>query len=121
MLFQAPTLGGREGAVLEEIDDLRRRLRFHVATPGRWLGSLRRLSFARAVQGSNTIEGYTATLDDVAAIAAGEEPLDADTETRLALEGYRDAMTYVLQLAEDPHFRLDESLLRALHFVMLRH
>src|SRR3990172_452181 len=121
MLHQTPPLDLQEAVVIEEIDDLRRRLRFHVATPRRWLGSLRRHSFARAVQGSNTIEGYNATLDDVAAVAAGEEPLDADTQTRLALEGYRDAMTYVLQLAEDPHFRLDESLLRALHFVMLRH
>ena len=121
MLHQTPPLDLQEAVVIEEIDDLRRRLRFHVATPRRWLGSLRRHSFARAVQGSNTIEGYNATLDDVAAVAAGEEPLDADTQTRLALEGYRDAMTYVLQLAEDPHFRLDESLLRALHFMMLRH
>ena len=30
-------------------------------------------------------------------------------------------MTYVLQLAEDPHFRFDESLLRSLHFMMIGH
>jgi Fic family protein len=28
-------------------------------------------------------------------------------------------MTYVLQLAEDPHFRFDETLFRSLHFMML--
>src|SRR3972149_2772151 len=121
MLFSTPPLDPRELAVLEDVDRLRRDLRHQIAAPRRWLGTLRRLPFARAVQGSNTIEGYNATLDDVAAVVAGEEPLDADQETQLALTGYRDAMTYVLQPAEDPHFRLHETLLRSLHFIMLRH
>jgi Fic family protein len=30
-------------------------------------------------------------------------------------------MTYVLQLAEDPHFHFDESLIRSLHFMVQRH
>ncbi len=119
MLFRAPQPDEREAVVLEEIDGLRQTLRFQTAARRRWLGSLRRLSFARAVQASNTIEGYNATLDDVAAVVAGEEPLDADPETQLAVAGYRDAMTYVLQLAEDPHFSFDETLLRSLHFMMI--
>jgi Fic family protein len=119
MLFQPAALDERERRVLDEVDELRRRLRWQIAAPRRWVGSLRRLTFARAVQGSNTIEGYNATLDDVAAVVAGEEPLDADEETRHALEGYRDAMTYVLQLAEDPYFEFDESLIRSLHFMMM--
>ena len=121
MLFTTPSLDEREREVLDEIDGLRQTLRLQIRTPRRWIGSLRRLTFARAVQGSNTIEGYNATLEDVAAVIAGEEPLDTNEETRLALEGYRDAMTYVLQLAEDPHFHFDESLIRSLHFMMIRH
>lgn len=121
MLFKTSQLDAREREVLAEIDRLRGSLRWQISAPRRWVGSLRRLSFARAVQGSNTIEGYNATLDDVAAVVAGEEPTDADAETRLALGGYRDAMTYVLQLAEDPHFRFDETLLRSLHFMMLNY
>jgi hypothetical protein len=58
----------------------------------------RRARAARAIQGSNSIEGFDAALDDAAAVAIGEAPLDASEETRLALAGYRDAMTYVLQL-----------------------
>ena len=121
MLFAAPPLDGLERAVLDEIDGLRQTLRLQTRAPRRWIGSIRRLTFARAIQGSNTIEGYNATLEDVAAVIAGEQPLEATDETRLALEGYRDAMTYVLQLAEDPHLHFDESLIRSLHFMMLRH
>jgi Fic family protein len=119
MLYKTPQLDERELAVLEEIGRLRSNLRGQIAVPRRWTGSLRRLSFARAVQASNTIEGYNASLDDVDAVLAGEEPLDASEETRKAVAGYRDAMTYVLQIAADPHFHFDESLVRSLHFMMV--
>jgi len=79
------------------------------------------MAFARAVQGSNSIEGYNASLDDVAAAVDGEPVLDADAETQLALTGYRDAMTYVLQVGQDGLAVVDEGLLKALHFMMLKH
>jgi Fic family protein len=92
-----------------------------VAEPRRWRGSLRRMAFARAVQASNSIEGYDASLDDVAAAVDNEPTLSADEDTRLALAGYRDAMTYVLQVAQDDHAAIDEGLLKALHFMMMKH
>lgn len=73
------------------------------------------MSFARAVRGSNWIEGYRASLDDVLDAIEGEEPLGATAETRAAVAGYRHALTYVLQLAETGP-RIDGSLLNALHF-----
>lgn len=79
------------------------------------------MAFARAVQGSNSIEGYDASLDDVAAAVEGEPTLDASTETEMALAGYRDAMTYVLQVAEDSSAVVDEGMIKALHFMMLKH
>lgn len=118
MLFTAPVLDERELQVLEEVADLKRRLRHQLHEPNRWYGSLRRLSFARAIQGSNSIEGFDAKLDDAAAVAVGEEPLDAGEETRLALEGYRQAMTYVLQLAADEEFTYSTQLIKSLHFMM---
>jgi len=121
MLFQTPDLLEAELKVLSEINDLREKLRFQLHEPRRWVGSLRRLSLARAIQGSNTIEGYTAELDDAVAVAAGEEPVDTDTETELALKGYRDAMTYVLQLSYDPGFQYSEQLIKSLHFIMIGH
>jgi len=118
-LFEAPKLGDSELQVLQQIEQLRENLRSRLREPRRWDGSLRRLLMARAIQGSNSIEGYAATLDDAAAVEAGEEPLDADDETRLALEGYRNAMTYVLQMAGEADFNYGIQLLKGLHFMMI--
>jgi len=121
LLFRTPSLAGPERAVIKEIEALHERLRLRLQFPNRWQGTLRRVQFTRAVQGSNSIEGYDAKLDDAAAIGLREEPLDADEETRLAIKGYSDAMTYVLQLHKEPNFHFGEQLLKALHFMMLNY
>lgn len=72
------------------------------------------------MRGSNSIEGYNVSLDDAVAAAAGDEPIDVEEEAWTAVVSYRDAMTYVLQLADDPHFAYDENLIRSLHYMMLR-
>jgi Fic family protein len=121
-VYQTPTLQPIEVEVLGMIDDLRDQLRNYVnPEPRRWYGTLRRMSFARAVQGSNSIEGYDASLDDVIAAVDDEPTLTADEGTRLALAGYRDAMTYVLQIAQDRAAKVDAGLLKSLHFMMLKH
>ncbi len=119
-IYRPPVIRDADLAVLERIEEQRQRLRFYLAEPRRWNGTLRRATFARAIQGSNSIEGYHASVEDVAAVIEGEEPLDADTETTAAITGYRDAMTYVLQLADDPP-PVDASLLSGLHFMMLKY
>lgn len=73
------------------------------------------------MQGSNSIEGYDVTIDDAIAVGLGEDPLDADTEAVAAVQGYQQAMTYVLQLANDPHFKYSADLVRGLHFMMLHY
>lgn len=118
MLFENPTLDPRETEVIADIEKLKESMRYLLHEPRRWAGSLRRISMARAVQGSNSIEGFDAPLDDAAAIDLGEEPLDAQRETQLALKGYRDAMTYVLQLASDERFSYSVQLIKSLHFMM---
>lgn len=119
MIFRVPDLRDDELEVLSLLADQREQLRDRVAEPRRWTGSLRRMTFARAVQGSNSIEGYNASLDDVVAAVEGEPTLDADQETQFALGGYRDAMTYVLQLARSGEPKVDEGLVKSLHFMML--
>jgi Fic family protein len=123
MLFQTPEPDERESDVLAQIERARAELAslLQLTTPQRWIGRLRRSQFARAIQGSNSIEGYIASLDDAAAILEGQDPLDASEETRHALEGYRDAMTYVLTMGTDPDFAYDARLLLSLHFLMTKH
>ena len=121
MLFEAPTLDAADSRVLDEIEELRLQLRYQLREPRRWKGQLRRNLKARAIRGSNSIEGIDVSLEDAVAIVEDEEPLDADKRTVLEAVGYRNALTYIQQLAEDDDFVLDEALLRSLHFMMLGH
>lgn len=118
MVFEFPELGVEEEVALAKIDNLRRELRYYVAERRRWVGSVRRMLAARAIQGSNSIEGYNVSVDDAVAAIEDNDPVDARTEDWHAVTGYRRAMTYVLQLAEDEHFELSAHLIRSLHFMM---
>lgn len=120
-LFEPPDLDPLELEVVQRVQGLRDQLQSQTRQPRRWVGTLRRVSLARAIRGSNSIEGFTVSLDDALAVAEGEPPLDAATETAAAVTGYRQAMTYIIQLANDPHFTLDETLLRSLHFMMTQY
>ena len=123
MLFEAPPLDGPEERVLEAVQALRAELRYQLTEPRHWTGLLRRVSLARAIRASNSIEGYNVTLDDAVAAVESAPPLETDQqdETWKAVTGYRDALTYCLQLADDPHFTWSADLLRSLHFMMIRH
>jgi len=121
MLFQAPELDARDLAVIREIDQMRVELRQDTHAPKKWTGVLRRNLLAKAIQGSNSIEGYDVNEDDAIAAVEDEEPLDADVQTWAEILGYRRAMSYVLQLADDPHVTLDPSLLRSLQYMLLSH
>ena len=122
MLFKTPIVEEAEAGVIAQIDDLKEALGYLVnSTPKRWTGLLRRNALARAVRGSTSIEGINVSIDDAIDVAEGEEPLDADTETALAVRGYQDAMGYVLQLANDPHFTYSADLIRGLHYMMMKH
>src|SRR5215831_16158756 len=121
VLFETAAPDDLERGVIERIDDLRGRLRYAVSTPKLWTGLLRRATLARSIQGSNLIEGYHVTLDDAIAAIEHGEPLEANDEVWLAITGYRNAMTYILQLSDDPHFSFNEGLIRSLHYMMLHH
>lgn len=120
LLYNTPTPSDTDLEVLQMIEDLQLSLADRVVEPRRWAGSLRRTAFVRAVQGSNSIEGYNATLDDVRAVVDDEPVLSASEQTVAALEGYRDALTFVLQAAEG-ETAIDEGIVKALHYMMLRH
>lgn len=119
MLFTAPQLTTAEYEVIGRINELRKTLKYALGSPAQWFGVLRRSTFARAIRGSNSIEGYNVTAEDAIAAVDGVEPSDAEFHAWQAVMGYRNAMTYVLQLANDPHFSYHESLIRGLHYMML--
>lgn len=121
MIFKTPALVAGDLALATRIEESRVKLRSVMSAPKRWFGVLRRSTLARAIRGSNSIEGYLVTKDDALAAVEGEEPIDAQTETWAAVTGYQQAMTYVLQLANDPHFRYTADLIRSLHFMMLQY
>jgi Fic family protein len=121
MLFKADKLSQIEKDVIARIEDAKKHLRYNLAKPRRWSGLLRRNTLARAVRGSNSIEGYNVTAEDAIAAVEGEQPLDASKEAWSAVTGYRTAMTFVLQLTKDPHFIYNEGFIRSLHFMMVQH
>jgi Fic family protein len=121
-LYRTPALTAEDLAVIAMINDLRQRLRHHTQNnPQRWTGMLRRNTMARAIQGSNSIEGYHATIDDAIAAVDDEAPMDTNEATWREIVGYRNAMTYILQLSEDEHFEFHPHVIRSLHFMMLQH
>lgn len=122
MLFTVPPLSREELIVIQKVEGIRASLKYSLGTPvQRWSGFLRRTTLARAIRGSNSIEGYNVTKDDAMAVVEGEEPYEAAKDAWHAVVGYRNAMTYVLQLANDPHFSYNDGLIRSLHYMMLQY
>lgn len=121
MLFSTPNLTLEDHQVLEAIHSMRTDLADVLRTPRRWEGGLRRSMLARAIRGSNSIEGYYVEVDDAVAALDDEEPLSADERTFAEIRGYRQALGYVLAMAGDEQFVPDASAIRSMHFMMLAH
>jgi Fic family protein len=122
MLFQTPALDDADRRVLAEIDQHHQQLRHQLSEPRRWDRLLRRSLIARAIVGSNSIEGYVVSIEEAEALVAGEEMSgEPDDATRAAVQGYHDALTYVQHAAGFKVFAYEEMLLSALHFMMLKH
>src|ERR1700730_7772566 len=120
-IYSAPALTTEDEVVLSEIHRMRKELRHVLRTPRRWEGVLRRSALARAIQGSNSIEGYQVDEDDAAAAVDGEDPISADEETFLEIQGYRQALGYVLAKGDDDYATFDATEIRAMHYMMLSH
>ncbi len=120
MIYRVPPLSDEDHHVLALIGKERDELSYLVGhSPARWSGTLRRNTFVRALQGSNSIEGYNASIDEIDAILDDERPESVEEETRRALLGYREALTHILQTRDDPDFQFGIQLIKSLHFMML--
>jgi len=123
MIYAEPLLTDEDAAVLELIREQRERLAMVTRnSPKRWRGFLRS-TLARNIQGSNSIEGYHVSIDEAIAAIENEPPREQDerTETWQAISGYRDALTYIMQAAQDPYFAFGKQFLKSLHFMMIKH
>lgn len=98
----------------DELDAWKRLLDVRVL-PRTWEGRLRRDLEAEAVAASTRMEGVNVTVDEVRRILAGDQPVDVQVEDRRLVEGYRDAMNFVLRQADDPAFSWDRGLVVGLH------
>ncbi|HUF58660.1 MAG TPA: Fic family protein [Actinomycetota bacterium] len=100
--------------LIEELDAWKRLLDVRVL-PRAWEGRLRRDLEAEAVAASTRMEGVNVTVDEVRRILAGDRPADVEPEDRRLVEGYRDAMNFVLRQADDLAFSWDRGLIVGLH------
>ncbi|SDN76091.1 Fic family protein [Klenkia soli] len=120
-LYELPDLDLDDQAAIDGVHQMRSDLASVLRAPRRWQGGLRKTSQARAIQGSNSIEGYSVSNQDAAAAVEDEAPLTADQKTWAEILGYRRVLTYVLNVATQPGFRIDEATVKALHFMLLEH
>ena len=121
MIFRQAQIDLQDREVLDEIASAREQLTGELRVPRRWTGLMRRNAVARAIRGSNSIEGYHVDLDDAVAAIEDEAPLSTDARTWMEIRGYRQALGYVLATANDSVSELNEETLRALHFMLLNH
>lgn len=119
MLFTYHSLDDQEKRVEEATARIRSDLRLHVAAePRRRTGWLARMTRARALAASNSVEGINVSDDDAIAAIDGEDPANTDRDTWRAVIGYREAMNYILQRRQSPSFRITEDVLLAVHFMI---
>ncbi|PUB27143.1 Fic family protein [Promicromonospora sp. AC04] len=120
-IYTTPEPDATDTEVIAEIRTMRESLADVLRVPRRWTGNLRRTTQARAIKGSNSIEGYNVTDQDAVAAVDDEEPLTADDRTWAEILGYRRVMTYVLSIASQTGFTPSSQMLGMLHFMLLEH
>lgn len=119
MLYTYTELDEAERAVVARIEMLQRDLRhFVVQQPRRWTGLLARMTRAKALRASNSIEDINVSQEDALAAVDGEDPVEADKQNWRAVLGYQQAMTYILQRCRDHDFRFSVDSFLALHFMI---
>jgi len=119
MLYTYRSLTFGERRILDRIAEMRSELRYAVVQePRRWTGLLARMTRARALRASNSIEGINISAEDALAVVDNEEPAEANKATWQAVEGYHAAMDYILQRCRDANFRFSIDVILAVHFMI---
>src|ERR1700676_3652231 len=123
MIFKTPTLPAKYLQVIDSINELRQQLRFATSDSlHRWTGFLARMTLARAIQETNTMEGINATFDDAVAAVDREDPIGPKDENWQALVGHREAMDYIIQLSKDAQrYAYNDGTILSLHYMMMKY
>lgn len=116
MIFATPPIDGSLDRQLQELGRLRERLGSETGRSLRWVGTLRRLVRASAVESSTSIEGFSVDPEEAVGLVSGDTRPSADDENQLAVASYGRAMRHVAAMAADPRFRWSERVLLDLHF-----
>jgi Fic family protein len=116
MIFATPPIDGSLRQSLEELEELRSALGGQASRPLRWMGSLRRSLWARSIESSTAIEGYSVDPDEALALVSGDLATASGGESRMAVACYARAMDHVGAMAADPSFRWLDRVLLDLHF-----
>ncbi|GAA4997318.1 Dot/Icm type IV secretion system effector CoxFIC1 [Yinghuangia aomiensis] len=120
-IYATPPLDTGDQRVLTEVEELRERLSLRLR-PGRpWSGQLRRNMTARAIAGSNAIEGYPMRVSEVEALLVGEQPMGTPEPTRIEVDGYRRALSWIQALSDADGFAYEAGLLNSLHWMVQGH
>ena len=120
MIFRLQAIPPEYVQVIENIMSLREQLKHYTSdNMNRWWGPLARMAAARAMVGTNSIEGINVTLDDAVAVVDGEAPATPQDENTAALQGYWNAMTFIVQLSKDPTYVHNENTIKSLHYMLL--
>src|SRR5256885_5891474 len=98
-----------------ELDYARRAIDARQTMSRAWEGRLRRELESQAIAASTSMEGVKVTAEAVLQILAGQAAPEVSDEDRRLVEGYRDAMGYVLRRADAPAFEWHVELLVGLH------
>jgi len=106
-------------ACLARIEELRHSLDSSGPLPRLWIGRTRRDVEAEAIAASTRMEGVAVTVEETRRILAGDRPPSVTPADAALVEGYRDAMHYVLARADDANFTWHTELLLAIHHRIL--
>lgn len=104
---------------VERLEQLRADLDAQGPLPRTWVGRTRRDLEVDAVAASTIMEGVAVTVDEARRILAGDKPAGVSSEDASLVDGYRDAMRFVLARADAPSFAWQSELLLAIHHRVL--
>ncbi len=116
MLISTPPATSHLRDQLTLLDQLHRQLGDELTRPGLWMGTLRRLFRAIAVESSTAIEGFHVPHEEAVSLVSGTAAAPPDDPNRMAVASYARAMEHVVVMAEDPDFRWLDRVILDLHY-----